>query len=598
MRRCHVMPFGAELTATGARFRLWAPAAQQVRLCLGDGRQEPMDAVGGGFFERHCEGIGAGLRYGFQIDCSGPVVPDPASRFNPDDVHAMSELVDPEAFAWQDGDWHGRPWRDAVIYELHVGAFTDAGSFDAVARRLDYLAALGVTALELMPVADFPGRRGWGYDGVLPFAPEASYGRPEDLKRLVEAAHAAGLMVFLDVVYNHFGPDGNYLHRYAPQFFTGRVATPWGQAIDFENGVSAPVREFFIHNALYWLEEFHVDGLRLDAVHAIHDRSTPDFLEELAQRVRAELPADRHVHLVLENDNNASRYLRHSDNGPGYDAQWNDDFHHAMHVLLTAEDHGYYLDYADAPDEHLARCLAEGFAYQGEHSHFRDRPRGEPSAALPSSAFVNFLQNHDQVGNRALGERLTEFADTEALAAAHVLLLLAPQPPMLFMGEEFAASARFPYFCDYTGELGRAVAEGRRKEFWRFPEFSDPEAQARIPDPNDPATYAQAKLNWAELDQGLHRETLGRCRQLLALRHRWLTPRLPARLCNSHQPAADVLELRWRLAGGGRWTMLANLGGRRIDCGRPAGQAVYLSAGPASDPAHLPAWSVAVFFQG
>lgn len=596
------MPFGVEFSGDAVRFRLWAPGATTVDLCLAPGSEFRMAALPGGFFEYRCASLGNGSRYGFRIDGDKLVVPDPASRSNPEGVHALSEVVDPEGYDWQDGSWKGRPWSEAVIYELHIGSFSKRGSYDGVKDRLAYLADLGVTALELMPVADFPGRRNWGYDGVLPFAPANAYGRPEELKQLVDAAHQQGLMVLLDVVYNHFGPDGNYLHLYAPQFFTERVETPWGEAIDFDGEYSSAVREFFIDNALYWLREFHFDGLRIDAVHAIFDRASPDILEELSDRVRAELPSDRHVHLVLENDDNAAHYLQRApgDERARFEAQWNDDYHHALHVLLTGETRGYYEDYAADPAGQLARCLAEGFAYQGDWSPHRDRDRGEVSADLPTGAFVNFLQNHDQIGNRALGERLSELAPARALAAAEALLLLAPQPPMLFMGEEFGASSRFPYFCDHHGELAAAVREGRRREFRRFPEFSDSEKRKLIPDPNARDTFLQAKLDWRESRQPRGQERLERCRQLLTLRRELLAPRLPGSRGHAELIGEKLLGLRWRLADGGHWQLLLNLDGPAVTMTPPAGRAVYCSEGlVASGSAELtlPPWTLAVFLQ-
>ncbi len=409
------------------------------------------------------------------------------SRFQPDDVHGASEVIDPSAYAWKHPGWCGRPWEDAVFYELHVGTFSPEGTYGGVADRLRYLKDLGVTAVELMPVADFPGARNWGYDGVAIFAPDSIYGRPEELKALVDAAHELEMMIFLDVVYNHFGPEGNYLHAFAKRFFNPDRHTPWGAAINFDGEDSRPVRDFFINNALYWLEEYRFDGLRFDAVHAIEDTSKPDILTELAETVHSRVDSRRHVHLVLENDKNESRYLgrdgalrpRH------YVAQWNDDVHHAYHVVVTGEGGGYYKDYADRPGEHLARCLTEGFAYQGDPSPFREGEiRGEPSAGLPATAFVSFIQNHDQIGNRAFGERINMLAPAEAMRAATTILCLAPAPPMLFMGQEWASSRPFLFFCNLGPELVEPVREGRRKEFASFPEFSDPKARERIPDPN------------------------------------------------------------------------------------------------------------------
>ena len=391
MKRRHNMPFGAECCQDGnVRFRLWAPAARQVELCLGDittAIHIPLEQRDNGWFELITDAAKPGTQYRFRIN-GAEKVPDPASRFQPRDVHGPSEVIDPDAFDWQDRDWHGRRWEEAVIYELHVGAFTPRGTFAAAADQLDYLAELGVTALELMPVADFPGRRNWGYDGVLPFAPDSSYGRPDDLKQLVQSAHKRGMMVFLDVVYNHFGPEGNYLNAYAPQFFTDRHHTPWGNAINFDGPESRPVRDFFIQNALYWLTEYHFDGLRLDAVHAIADESGPDILTELAEVVRGSAP-DRHVHLILENDRNQACYLERTAQcrPQTYTSQWNDDIHHALHVLTTGEREGYYSDYSDRPVHHLGRCLVGGFAYQGEPSPFRNnQTRGESTAGLPLSS--------------------------------------------------------------------------------------------------------------------------------------------------------------------------------------------------------------------
>jgi maltooligosyltrehalose trehalohydrolase len=559
-------PFGSECGADGTvRFRLWAPAAEEVELGLtaADGeRCLPMTSLGDGWFEVVTATARPGSLYRFRAD-GGPWFPDPASRFNPQDVHGPSEVIDPAAYCWDDGDWYGRPWEEAVIYELHVGTFTPEGSFRAVIERLDYLRELGVTALELMPVADFPGLRNWGYDGVLPFAPDASYGRPEDLKVLVDAAHAKGLMVFLDVVYNHFGPEGNYLHRYAPAFFSARHHTPWGAAINFDGEDSRTVRDFFIQNALYWLTEYHCDGLRLDAVDAIRDDSAPHILEELAEAVRAGPGRQRHIHLVLENDANQARMLARDDGRPRwFTAQWNDDFHHACHVLLTGEADGYYADCAAAPERHLARCLAEGFAWQGEPSAYRHgQPRGEPSGWLPPQAFVAFLQTHDQVGNRAFGERLAALTDPRRLRAATTALLLCPQPPLLFMGEEFAAATPFRFFCDFAGELGAAVREGRRREFARFARFADPAARAAIPDPNTAAAFRASKLDWACLERDPHRDWLAFHRALLALRARELAPRLHGtRALGARVLGAGALHAAWRLGDGATLSLFLHLG--------------------------------------
>jgi maltooligosyltrehalose trehalohydrolase len=513
--RKHTMPFGAEVIGDGGvRFRLWAPGAQQVSLVL-ENREIGLSPAEGGWYET-VQKAAPGALYGYRIDGKHDV-PDPASRFQPQDAEGPSELIDAQAFEWHDEGWRGRPWNEAVIYELHVGTFTSQGNYGAVAAKLPYLRDLGVTAVELMPLSDFAGRRNWGYDGVLPYAPDASYGRPEELKRLVQAAHQAGLMVFLDVVYNHFGPKGNFLSLYAPQFFTETHKTPWGAAINF---AADSVRQYFIHNALYWLEEYHFDGLRFDAVHAIIDESPRHILEDIAAAVHARDP-DRHVHLILENDANQARFL-----GAGkYEAQWNDDSHHAYHVLATGESDGYYGAYADAPAKHLARCLAEGFAYQGEVSPFSGEPRGEKSGHLPPRCFVDFMQNHDQVGNRAHGERLASLADENKLKVLSAILLLAPSPPLLFMGEEWACHQPFLFFCDFEGELGEAVRNGRRDEFARFAAFADPKARARIPDPLSEQTFKRSVLRWKDSRSTQGRTWLAHYSKLLELRRTEIAPR-------------------------------------------------------------------------
>jgi len=584
MKRRHDMPFGARLLPQGdAEFRLWAPSAQQVDLVL-NGRSQPLPAAAGGWYAGTAAAAG-GDRYAFRID-GRLVVPDPASRYNPDDVHGASQLVDPEAFDWPDDGWRGRPWHEAVVYELHVGCFSEAGTFAAAIHRLDDLVALGITAIELMPVADFPGSRGWGYDGVLPFAPDASYGTPDDLKRLVAAAHARGLMVLLDVVYNHFGPDGNYLHVYAQSFFDRTVRTPWGAAINFAGDGSRTVRDFFIHNALYWIDEFHFDGLRVDAVHAMRDDSAPHFVDELAQAVRNGPGRERPLHLVLENDvNDAARLARGADGHPLLaDAQWNDDVHHALHVMVSGERDGYYADFATDPLRLFGRALAEGFAYQGDPSVYRHgEHRGTPSTALPPLAFVNSMQTHDQVGNRAFGERIATLADAagqhERLRALIACVLLSPPPPMLFMGEEFAASTPFLYFCDFSGDLAQAVTQGRRAEFSRFALFADPARRATIPDPNAVSTFQRSKLDWTERRADGHAEWWALYRRLLALRRQWLLPLLPlARSGRYEMPLPDVLQVHWPLGAAGTWHLRINLSSARAFGLAPLpGETVYAS---------------------
>jgi malto-oligosyltrehalose trehalohydrolase len=531
------------------RFRLWAPAAQKVEVVF---RKDFSDSIAmkkqeAGWFEHIEPRARAGTLYQYRID-GGLLVPDPASRFQPQDAEGPSEVIDASSFRWKDNAWRGREWREAVIYELHVGTFTAKGNYAGVIDKLEHLKNTGITAIELMPLADFCGRRNWGYDGVLPYAPDSAYGRPEELKALVQAAHAAGLMVFLDVVYNHFGPKGNFLNLYAPQFFTDRHQTPWGAAINFDGAGSRWVREYFVQNTLYWLEEYRLDGLRFDAVHAMIDESVNHVLNEISSRVREKF-TDKPKHLILENDANQSRFL-----GPGkYSAQWNDDSHHGYHVLATGEKDGYYIAYADAPAKHLARCLAEGFAYQGEVSAFTNEKRGEPSGKLPPGAFVDFMQNHDQVGNRAFGERLAVLADEKILKCLAGILLLAPSPPMLFMGEEWGCRQPFLFFCDFDGELGAAVRNGRRAEFARFAAFRDPAARERIPDPLARETFAKCVLRWEDADPGW----LEFYRQLLRIRKKEIATRA-ARPGRYEMLAERVFSVLWPLEDGGVLRLLAN----------------------------------------
>lgn len=603
MSRRHLMPFGAECCdPTGVRFKLWAPKAENVSLCLPNGGSEkliPMLRVDYGWFELLSREAGPGSLYKFQID-GDLKVPDPASRFQPDDVHGWSEVVDPEKFQWKDESWRGRAWREAVIYEVHVGTYTRAGTFKALIEKLDYLVELGVTALELMPIADFPGHRNWGYDGVLLFAPDSQYGRPEDLKRLIESAHAKGLMVFLDVVYNHFGPEGNYLRAYAPQYFTDRHHTPWGEAINFDGPCSWPVREFFIQNALYWLTEYNFDGLRLDAVHTIKDDSRRHILDELAETVRRQVDRERHVHLVLENDDNAARFLKREKGiVSGYTAQWNDDIHHSFHVAITGEKDGYYSDYVDRPTEHLARCLIDGFDFQGQPSSFREGTRrGEPSRHLPASAFVAFLQNHDQVGNRAFGDRLVEIADTRSLRAAVAILLLAPSPPLIFMGEEFGAKTPFLFFCDFERELAAAVTAGRRNEFARFARFSDRATREQIPDPSAAETYERSKLDWTSLENREHRDWLNFYQGLLAIRKRDIVPHLgEATTPANYQLTGDTgLTVQWILTDGARLALIANMGNEPLSMSHDINGKIIFSTESSAYTLQakqlVPAWSV------
>ena len=450
---------GPAFEAGGIRFRLWAPAEKQVSLVLEEGAEIAMQRLDDGFFETFVEGACAGALYRFALS-DGTRVPDPASRFQPCDAAGPSEAIDHAAYRWRDENWRGRSWDEAVLYEMHVGAFTPEGTFAAAAGKLDHLADLGVTAIEIMPVGDFPGRWGWGYDGVLPYAPDATYGRPEDFKAFVEAAHERRISVLLDVVYNHFGPEGNFLPRYAPDFLTERHTTPWGGAINFDGANSRPVREFFIQNAEYWIEEFHLDGLRLDAVHAIKDDSRPDVLTELAERIRQRFA--RPIHLVIENEfNDPARLIRRGRTPLRYTAQWNDDVHHVLHVAATDESSGYYGDYRET--KLIGRALAEGFAYQGEIMPYLGASRGGPSADLPPTAFVAFIQNHDQIGNRAFGERLNALAPSKVVRALASVYLIGPQTPMLFMGEEWGAEQPFPVLLRFPRRSGGGGTQGETR---------------------------------------------------------------------------------------------------------------------------------------
>lgn len=559
------------------RFRLWAPSRQSVTLERETARALAMTALADGWFAVDAA-ASPGTRYRFRLD-PDLAVPDPAARAQADDVHGWSLLVGPDDHGWRHAEWTGRPWREAVLYEAHVGLLS---GFQGVEARLADLAALGVTALQLMPVNAVSGTRNWGYDGVLPYAPTRAYGSPDDLKRLVDAAHGHGLMVLLDVVYNHFGPDGNYLPTYARDFFHAERQTPWGPAIAFDR---EPVARFFIDNALYWLETFRLDGLRFDAVHAIGDNG---FLDRMAAEVRARFPV-RHIHLVLENEHNDPERLARD-----YDAQWNDDFHNVMHVLLTDETSSYYQDFADRPAERLARCLAEGFVYQGEGSPNHDgAPRGAPSGHLPPTAFVNFLQNHDQVGNRALGERLTALVPADRLRAAMGLLLLSPQIPMLFMGEEDGSETPFLFFTDFHDALADAVREGRRREFAKFPAFADPEARQAIPDPNALATF-EASHPRPGPEAQTWRDLIAR---LLRLRREHLAPHLDiASSLGASAIGPKAVQARWRL-GAKILSLAVNLGEAAVSLPETPMSAPWAVVGDAPTDGELPAAAFAAWLE-
>jgi maltooligosyltrehalose trehalohydrolase len=642
------MPFRAARRSIGAslldanltRFRLWAPDARCVSVQwehdpdhedagpAGQPLGQPdhcvaLQAQADGWFsgEVACP---AGTRYRYCID-EQLSVPDPASRAQHGGLEGPSLVVDP-AYAWRSSHWRGRPWVESIIYELHVGAL---GGFAGVEDHLHRLAELGITAIELMPINQFPGTRNWGYDGSLLFAPQSSYGSPTELKHLIDTAHGLGLQVFLDVVYNHFGPDGNYLGQYAKAFFRDDLHTPWGQAIDFRN---RQVRGFFIENALMWILDYHFDGLRLDAVHHIVEHY---FLLELAAQVQVHIAPERHVHLMLENEDNTSSLLCNAYTAQlskGFTAQWNDDGHNVLHVLLTGEQEAYYRDFAQEPTQKLARCLAEGFVYQGQPDR-HGNSRGEPSAQLPPSAFVLFLQNHDQVGNRALGERLLSLGDPQALRAAIALLLLSPMIPLLFMGEEWGSQQPFLFFTDHKPELAEAVRDGRRNEFADFPQFNDPASLARIPDPNALETFIRSipdfgvlgpseadplkrRSQWqtdqrqafennqapAPEQEKPPREWLALYRQLITLRRRHLIPRL----LGSHSLGCQVLghaavKARWRLGDASTLTIAINLSPAAAALkGKPRGRLLFQShpeAERVASKGQLAAYSALVYIE-
>ncbi|HLJ29448.1 MAG TPA: malto-oligosyltrehalose trehalohydrolase [Candidatus Angelobacter sp.] len=487
---------GASLTKRGCEFRVWAPHAHQVKIRLLAGheyffREFSMERTANGHFVLETSAH-PGDKYFYVVDHHQPV-PDPVSRLLPQGVHGPTEIIDPERFLWSDANWRGLPLKDYVIYEMHIGTFTAQGTFDSAIQRLPYLKKLGITVLEIMPVAAFPGVRNWGYDGVSPYAVQASYGGPDSLRRLVDAAHALDLGVILDVVYNHLGNEGNYLRLFGP-YFTASHNTPWGDAVNYDHEGCEGVRSYIIENALYWIREYHMDGLRLDAVQTIHDESNPHILVEIAQNVREwAQELGRHICVIAETDENDEKLVRpRSAGGFGLDAVWSDDFHHAIHSFFTGEGKGYYQDFGRP--EQIVRALNEGFVFQGEPFRFwQGRLRGTSSHRMPAPTHVICIQNHDQVGNRAQGERLTVLVPRGARMLAAALLLLAPQTPLLFMGQEFDESNPFQFFTDYGDPaLQKAVSEGRNNEFKGF-DFQD------VPDPQDPATFERSKLNWSQV---------------------------------------------------------------------------------------------------
>jgi len=506
---------GAELRDDeSARFSFWGPRVRRASLLLtraGMTREHPMSRDDDGVHHVQVADVPAGSQYLFRLDGERDR-PDPVSRCQPVGVHGPSQIVDPAAFRWSDTRWTGLESEDLILYEIHVGTFTPAGTFEAVAERLPYLRELGITAIELMPVGQFPGRRNWGYDGAHPYAPQMNYGGPDGLRRLVDAAHRAGLGVYLDVVYNHLGPEGNYLDEYGP-YFTDRYATPWGRAVNFDGPGSDEVRRYFVDNALFWITEYHIDGLRLDAVHAIFDFGARHILEEITAAVHAEAEAiGRRVHVIAESDLNDPRLIRSLERGGyGLDATWSDDFHHAIHVALTGERRGYYVDFGGI--EQVVKAYRDRFALDGAYSHYRRRRHGAPATDLPADQFVVFIQNHDQVGNRAHGERLSQLITFDQRRLAAALLLLSPYISLLFMGEEYGETRPFNYFVDHGDpELNEAVRKGREREFasfgWSLP----------IPDPAAAETFQASILDPEQADRPPNRQLLELYRDLIRLR--------------------------------------------------------------------------------
>lgn len=563
------MAWGAHPVENGrTQFAIWAPDCAKMILELRGGAGLQMHSREGGWHELETAAP-VGTRYRYRLP-DGLTVPDPASRAEDGGVHGWSVVTDTAAWSVTSGfkdsaDWRGRPWEEAVIYECHAGVL---GGFAAMADRLPELVSLGITAVQLMPVAAFAGSRNWGYDGVLPYAPAEALGSPEDLRSLVSRAHELGLMIYLDVVYNHFGPDGNYLGAYASEFFHADAKTPWGAAVAVDR---EPVARYFIDNALMWLTEYNFDGLRFDAVHAIANDA---FLDRMAEELRMRA-GDRPVHLILENEANDPERL-----GGLYDAQWNDDFHNSAHVILTGETDSYYAAFADRPAAHLARALGEGFAYQGEPIA-PGRTRGAPSSHLAPTSFVNFLQNHDQVGNRAMGERLTLLTGRDRLEAATALMLLSPGIPMIFMGEEVGSTSPFLFFTDFHDDLADAVREGRRQEFARFPAFSDPAVREKIPDPNAEETFALSTpqpgpdaSEWRELYS-----------TLLTIRHSEIVPHLAGTISTAASAVGSAaVSGEWLLGNGAKLRLLANLGTEAIVADPLAGRKLYSCGDPHSGP--------------
>ncbi|HEX8230141.1 MAG TPA: malto-oligosyltrehalose trehalohydrolase [Chloroflexia bacterium] len=542
------LPVGAQLRENGVRFRVWAEDVARVEVAIlgAEGKEESaleLTRDREGYFEGFVEGAGVGTRYMYRLN-GDTLRPDPASRYQPEGVHGPSEVVDP-AFQWSSGAWRGIPLEEMVIYEVHVGTATPEGTFEAFIEKLPYLKSLGANTIEIMPVADFPGERNWGYDGVDLFAPANAYGGPVGLKRLVDAAHSQGIAVLQDVVYNHLGPDGNYLRDFSRSYFTEAHKTPWGDALNYAN---SHVREFFLSNAVYWAQEYHMDGLRLDATHAILDDSDPHILKEIPARIKETLPSSRHFVVTAEDERNDVWLITPSEKGgAGIDAVWADDFHHQVRSTVAGDNEGYYIDFTGSAAD-LAETLNQGWFYTGQKSQFSGHKRGTDASHVDPPHFVYCIQNHDQIGNRPLGDRLTGSTDLSSYRVASALLLLAPYTPLLFQGQEWAASTPFLYFTHHNPELGKLVTEGRRSEFASFKGFHGGE----VPDPQAVSTFMASKLNWHEVEEGEHGQTLELYRELLRLR-----ATLPAlkerRRANfrSSQVGTNAIAMRYLSSTGG-----------------------------------------------
>ncbi|EMC0024032.1 malto-oligosyltrehalose trehalohydrolase [Enterobacter cloacae subsp. cloacae] len=561
--------WGAEfISGDVVRFRVWAEGQQQLTLRLAE-RVLPMTAVGNGWFQIDVPGVTHGTEYQFVLQ-DGMAVPDPASRAQKGDVNGPSVVIDPGRYQPINQDWAGRPWEETVIYELHIGTFTPQGTFRAAIDKLPYLAELGITQLEVMPVSQFGGSRGWGYDGVLLYAPHSAYGTPEDFHAFIDAAHGLGLSVVLDIVLNHFGPEGNYLPLLSPAFFDAQRMTPWGNGIAYER---EPVRHYILDAPLFWLTEYRLDGLRFDAIDQIKDTASKHILQQIAETIREALP-DRHIHLTTEDSRNVIFLHPRDEKGatPLFTAEWNDDFHNAAHVFATGETHAYYQDFAFEPEKKFARALAEGFVYQGEVSLQTGHSRGVECHTQPPTFFVDFIQNHDQTGNRAQGERLITLAGADKTRVLLAALLLSPHIPLLFMGEEYGETNPFLFFTDFHGDLAKAVREGRAKEFTGHSGHD-----GDVPDPNDEQTFARSKLDWHNVTTAQGKSWLRFTRSLLVLRHRYLVPLLrPGGTVEGKivKTAPGMVAVSWSFPTG-TLSLALNIGNKPVDVPALAGETLF-----------------------